>query len=213
MQMKENALNLSVLVTLLLVYGVLLAAPGLLNADIFTDSGAASFINIALISTGMGMCLYRALASERPGRLDWFLLTFIYSVYLMREADFHTNFSSESLTKLATYSMTEVPLGIRVSAAVVLLLMAAFLVYLLARYTRPLLRAIMSARAWGVAFMLWFLLLFASQVFDRKISTSGTHWKLTAIEELLELSAAVFALLAIIQSRKAQAPTSDKIGA
>jgi hypothetical protein len=46
--------------------------------------------------------------------------------------------------------------------------------------------------------------LFCSQVFDRKISTSGTHWKLTAVEELLEMSAALFAVLAIGQLAAAQ---------
>ncbi len=211
--MKENALNLAVLITLLLVTSILLAARDLLHPELFTDSGAASFINIALISAGLGMCLYRALDSGHPGSLDWLLLAFIYSVYLMREADFHTAFSNESLTKLATYSMSEVPLAIRVCAAAVLLLMTASLIYLLMRYGGRLLRAIVSGRAWGMAFTLWFLLLLTSQVFDRRISTSGTHWKLTAIEELLELSAAVFALLAIIQARTERAGTGDKNGA
>lgn len=197
--MKENALNLSVLLTLLLVYTILLAAPDLLAPSHFYDDGAASFITLALIGAGMGVCLFHALDNVPGKRLDWWLLALVYSVYLMREADFHTGFSGESLTKLATYSMPEVPLGIRIVAAVVLLLMAASLVYLLVRHARALLGSIAGAEPRGIAFLLWFLLLLASQIFDREISTGGAHWKLTAVEELLELSAAIFALLALGQ--------------
>ena len=211
--MKENTLNLTVLITLLLVYSILLAAPGLVTAAAFTDTGTASFINIALIGTGLGLCVYQALDPGNPGRRDWLALAFVYMVYLMREADFHTGFSGESLTKMATYGMAQVPLGIRIVAAAILLSMVACLVYLLVRHTKRLLAGIRNRHAWAIAFALWFLLLLISQIFDRKISTSGTHWKLTAIEELLELSAAVFALLAILQARTIGGRAGHKNGA
>jgi hypothetical protein len=202
--MKQNALNFSVLITLLIGYVVVISSPGLVSAGAFQDSGAVSFINLALICLGLGMCLFLAMDHARLERMSWFLLACVYCVYLMREADFHTGFSGESLTKLDTYSTTQVPFGIRLTGAVVLLVMAGVLIFLLARYLLPIIKGILSGQNWGIAFLFWFILLFCSQVFDRKISTSGTHWKLTAVEELLEMSAAIFAVLAIGQLAAAQ---------
>jgi hypothetical protein len=197
--MKTNALNFSVLFTLLIASSVLLSSPGLLSIEAFRDSGGFSFIGLGLISLGLGMCLFLAMDRSRDNRLNWLLLAYVYLVYLVREADFHNAFSSESLTKLDTYSLPEVPLEIRLTAAIVLLSMAGILIYFLLRYTRPILTAIFCGKNWAIAFALWFFLLLCSQVFDRTISTSGTHWILTAIEELLEVSAALFAVLAIVQ--------------
>jgi len=197
--MKTNALNFSALITLLIVFSVLLSSPGLLTIEIFRDSGGASFIGLGLISLGFGMCLFLAMDSSRANRLNWLMLAFVYTVYLMREADFHKAFSVESLTKLDTYSMLEVPFPIRLVAAIVLLSMAGILIYFLIRYMHTIVKGVLSGENWAVAFLLWFMLLFCSQVFDRSIATSGTHWKLTAIEELLEVSAALFAVLAIGQ--------------
>jgi hypothetical protein len=197
--MKTNALNFSVLFTLLIASSVLLSSPGLLSIEAFRDSGGASFIGLGLISLGLGMCLFLAMERGRTGRLNWLLLAFVYLVYLMREADFHNAFSVESLTKLDTYSLLEVPLQIRLTAAIVLLSMTGILIYFLVRYARSIVTGLFKGESWAIAFALWFFLLLFSQVFDRTISTSGTHWTLTAIEELLEVSAALFAVLAIAQ--------------
>ena len=197
--MKSNALNLSVLLTLFIAFGILLSSPGLLSLDAFLDSGAASFISLGLISLGLGLCLFLAMDGKRVAPLHWLLLAFVYLVYLMREADFHQAFSSESLTKLDTYSLLDVPLEIRLTAAFVLLSMTGILIYFLVRYSRSIFSSMAKGENWAIALLLWFLLLLCSQIFDRSISTSGSHWKLTAIEELLEVSAALFAVLAIIQ--------------
>ncbi len=197
--MKTNALNLSVLITLLLACSVLLSSPGLITINAFQDSGAVSFIGLGLICMGLGMCLFLAMDSGQSCRLNWLLLAFVYLVYLMREADFHKAFSAKSLTKLSTYSMLEVPIAIKIISAIVLLSMVGILVYLLIRYARFIFNSVLSGANWAIAFLLWFFLLLSSQVFDRSIATSGTHWKLTAIEELLEVSAALFAVLAITQ--------------
>jgi len=197
--MKKNALNFSVLFTLLITFSVLLSSPDLLSIEAFRDSGANSFIGLGLISTGLGMCLFLSMDHAQSHRLNWLMLAFVYLVYFMREADFHHAFSPESLTKLDTYSMLEIPLEIRLTAAIVLLSMTGILIYFLIRYARSIIAGILNAENWAIAFALWFFLLLCSQVFDRKISTSGTHWKLTAIEELLEVSAALFAVLAIAQ--------------
>jgi hypothetical protein len=177
----------------------MLCSPGLLTLDAFRDSGAASFIGLGLISLGLGICLFLAIDGDRGSPLHWLLLAFVYLVYLMREADFHRAFSDESLTKIDTYSLMDVPLEIRLTAAVVLLCMTGILIYFLVRYSRSIFNHITRGENWAIALLLWFLLLLCSQIFDRSISTSGTHWKLTAIEELLEVSAALFAVLAIIQ--------------
>jgi len=197
--MKTNALNFSVLITLLISCSILLISPGLITIDAFQDSGGASFIGLGLISLGFGMCLFLAVDSGRSCRLNWLLLAFVYLVYLMREADFHKAFSVKSLTKLSTYSTLEVPIELRIISAIILLSMVAILLYFLIRYTRLFFNSILSADNWAIAFCLWFVLLLCSQVFDRTIATSGTHWKLTAIEELLEVSAALFGLLSITQ--------------
>lgn len=197
--MNTNALNFSVLFTLLISTSVMLASPGLLSIETFYDAGAASFIGLGLISLGLGLSLFLAMDRTRAGRRDWLLLAYVYLIYLMREADFHHAFTGESLTNLDTYSLSEIPLEIRLAAAIVLLGMVGILIYFMIRYTRPIMSGIFSAKNWAIAFSLWFILLFCSQVFDRSIATSGTHWKLTAIEELLEVTAALFAVLAIIQ--------------
>ncbi len=197
--MKSNALNLSALLTLIIAFGIMLSTSGLLSLDAFRDSGAASFIGIGLISLGLGMCLFLAIDRRRGSPLDWLMLAFVYLVYLMREADFHKAFSGESLTKLDTYSMLEVPLELRITAAIVLLCMTGILIYFLLRYSRSIFSSIARGENWAIALLLWFLLLLCSQIFDRSISTSGTHWKLTAVEELLEVSAALFAVFAIVQ--------------
>lgn len=197
--MKKNALNFSVLITLLISCSILLTSPGLISVDAFQDSGGASFIGLGLIAMGLGMCLFLAMESGRSCRLNWLLLGFVYLVYLIREADFHKAFSVKSLTKLSTYSTVEVPIELRIISAIILLSMVAILLYLLIRYARSIVNSILSGDNWAIAFCLWFCLLLCSQVFDRAIATSGTHWKLTAIEELLEVSAALFGLLSITQ--------------
>ena len=198
-QMKSNALNFSILFTLLISASIVLSSPGLLSIETFRDNGAASFIGLGLISLGLGLCLFLSIDRKQTGRLDWFLLAFVYLVYLMREADFHHAFTSESLTKLDTYSLPDVPLEIRLASATILLVMAGILIYFMIRYARPIIAGVFSGKNWAIAFLLWFVLLLCSQVFDRSIATSGTHWKLTAIEELLEVAAALFAVLAITQ--------------
>jgi len=112
--MKTNALNISVLITLFISCSVLLTSPGLISVDAFQDSGGVSFIGLGLICLGVGMCLFLAMDSGQSYRLNWLLLAFVYLVYLMREADFHKAFSTKSLTKFSTYSMSEVPLEIRI---------------------------------------------------------------------------------------------------
>jgi heme/copper-type cytochrome/quinol oxidase subunit 4 len=197
--MKTNALNFSVLLTLFISCSVLLISPGLVSLDAFQDSGAMSFIGLGLISMGLGLCLFLAMDSDQSYRLNWLLLAFVYLVYLMREADFHKAFSTKSLTKLSTYSMAEVPMEIRIISAIILVTMVCILLYFLLRYARVIFTAVLSGENWAVALCLWFLLLLSSQIFDRAIATRGTHWKLTAIEELQEVAAALFAVLAIIQ--------------
>ena len=68
--MKKNALNFSVLITLFIGYIVVISSPGLVSTAAFQDSGAVSFINLAMICLGLGMYLFLAMDHARLERVS-----------------------------------------------------------------------------------------------------------------------------------------------
>ncbi|MEM8593340.1 MAG: hypothetical protein AAGF06_00790 [Pseudomonadota bacterium] len=196
---SKNALNITALCALVNITWVLLLPDNLISINAFKDNGTVSHINMALILAGAAYTLWLGLSSFAGRTLDWFCVTFIFQIYLLREANFHESFSSLSLTQWKSYTYPDIPLTLKLVAAMALLLLFMSISYLLARYIAGITRALTRGSAWAIAVAIWAVAIIVSQFIDRKIAVEGAHWKWSGVEEMIELGAAVFALLALIQ--------------
>ena len=59
------------------------------------------------------------------------------------------------------------------------------------------LTALVAREPWAISLVLWFVLLLLSQVYDKTLSRDNPNWKLRSIEEMLEVTAALYAVSAI----------------
>ncbi len=62
---------------------------------------------------------------------------------------------------------------------------------------RSFLLALVTRESWAVSLVLWFVILFLSQVYDKTLAYENPNWKVSAIEEMLEVTAALYAVSAI----------------
>lgn len=197
---SKNALNLSALFYLVCMTIVLLAADGLANAQTFSDTGFISYLNLAILLTCFAYCIWLGFSMFAGRNTEWFMLAFIFLVYLLREADFHTAFTENSLTSWKTYTHPHIPVGIKLISALVFLSLFMCMSYLLSRYLPNFFRAVKKGRPWAIAATLWIFCLGLSRLAHLYLSrTSKGTWQKHGIEEMLEVSAAVFALLALLQ--------------
>ena len=166
------------------------------------DSGWASTWTIVFILAGQAGTLWLLLnAKSRREVKDWSLLMFIYQVYCFREADLH-KFPEEwpNITNMKFYTASAAPIELKVIILAVFILFALSVIYLLTQYTLRLFPLLLKGEPFAVSFCLWGTYIFFSQVLDRiDFFNSNPIPIVKNIEEMMELTAALFALLTIAQ--------------
>ena len=73
----------------------------------------------------------------------------------------------------------------------------AAVTYIFLSNVRRFLLTLVKREPWAISFVLWFTLLLCSQIGDKYLSYESTNWKVRSIEEMLEVTAAFYAVSAI----------------
>ncbi len=166
------------------------------------DNGWASIWTIVFILAGQAGTLWLLFnARTRREAIEWGILTYIYQIYCLREADLH-NLAAEwhSLTNVKFYTQSAAPVELKIVAIAILSIFALGALYLLGKYSIKLFKLFLKGEPFVVSFCLWGTYLFTSQILDRASFFNDSPTPIIKnIEEMLELTAALFALLAIIQ--------------
>jgi hypothetical protein len=175
---------------------IIVFCPAQFNPGIFVDTGVMSVLNMILILTVWILCLLHFI--NNPGqRLHWFCWLYIVQIYLLREADFHRAFFEEHVTKPSFYTMVQIPLCQKIIGGLIMLGFFATSIYTFLSNARRFLVALVTREPWAISLVLWFVFLLFSQVYDKTLARENPNWKLRSIEEMLEVTAALYAVSAI----------------
>ncbi len=194
-----NLVNLFILIMLPIYIGVhFYFLPEALSYSGTSDTGFISIITLTFIAATFLTLLTLAFSPHlNSSKITAMAMSYIVLIYFLREADLHRLLTLEHVTRLKFYSMPEVPLWQKICAATIFIIFVIFVIYVLFKYTRTAWSNIRDFEPWGIAFILWLLLLLVSQLCDR----SGLNGTLIGriIEECCECWAAIFMLLATVQ--------------
>ncbi len=167
-----------------------------------SDSGWGSIWTVLFILAGQAVVLWLFFnAKSKQEVFDWGLLLYIYQVYCFREADLH-RFAKDwtSATNIKFYTRSAVPMELKIICAIILALFGLAMAYLLVKYFIKLVKLFFKGEPFAVAFALWGTYLVVSQILDRASFFNDSVTPIIKnIEEMLELTAALFALLALVQ--------------
>ena len=200
---KTNSINLVVIIASI-NYFILhhIAAKTFSTSAFSSDSGWGSIWTIIFILAGQAVTLWLLFnANSKREMLDWGILLYIYQVYCYREADLHRLSEQwKSLTNLKFYTKSAAPIEIKIIGITILVLFALGAGYLFIKYFLRLFKLFIKGEPFTVALGLWAVYLFVSQILDRsRFFNDSTIPIIKNIEEMLELTAALFALLALLQ--------------
>ena len=200
---RANSLNLIVGIMSINYYLLHHFAVKTFSPEAFaSDNGWGSVWTIMLIIAGQCCALYMMLNSTRKSEaMEWGFLFYIYQVYCYREADLH-NISPKwpDMTSIRFYTQSSAPFEYKTAGIIVLSLFVMAACFLLFKYGRDIFISFRKGEPFAVAFGLWAGCLVTSQVLDRcRFFNYNPVPIIKNIEEMLELTAAIFALLAITQ--------------
>ncbi len=195
-----NLVNLLILALLPIYIGVhTYFLPASLSIDSIAESGFVSIITLTFIAAvfiTLLTLIFNPLFLD-TSRLTAAASSYVVLIYFLHEANMHRVLNIEYITQGKFYTMENVPMWQKTIAALVLVLLAIFLIYLLFKYARLIWAKIRAFEPWAVAFFLWFVVLFISQLSDK----SGlNHMHIgRVIKECCECWGAIFIFLATIQ--------------
>jgi len=196
MMRNLNSINILIIAFAVNLYLIIILSPIQLDPGMFMDAGAMSVLNMILILMVWILCLLHFINS--PGqRLHWFCWLYIVQIYLLREADFHRGFFEEHITRPSFYTMIQIPLWQKIIGGSIMLGFFAASAYAFLRNVRHFLLALVKREPWAISFVLWSAFLLSSQISDKTFSYESTNWKVRSIEEMLEVTAAFYAVSAI----------------
>jgi hypothetical protein len=191
-----NSINILIIAFVINLFLIIVFSPAEFGPGIFVDTGAMSVLNMILILMVWILCLLHFINS--PGqRLHWFCWLYIVQIYLLREADFHRGFFEEHITRPSFYTMVQIPIWQKIIGASIMLGFFAASAYAFLRNVRHFLLALVTREPWAISLVLWSVILLSSQVYDKTLAYENPNWKLSAIEEMLEVTAALYAVSAI----------------
>ncbi len=191
-----NSINILIIAFAINLYLIFAFSPAGFNLEIFVDTGGMSVLNMILILTVWILCLLHFVNS--PGqRLHWFCWLYIVQIYLLRESDFHRGFFEEHMTRPAFYTMAQIPLWIKIICGSIMLGFFAASIYTFLSNAKRFFMALVTREPWAISLVLWFAFLLYSQVYEKTLGRHNPNWKLRSIEEMLEVTAALYAVSAI----------------
>lgn len=167
-----------------------------------SDSGFFSILTIVIVSVALIQLLRTAhLVAEIDIKLPLYALAYVILIYALREADFHRLFTDEHVTRLKFYTDPNISLNQKLLGGIPLAIFFICLVYLLTHYTKFVLAHLIRKSPWAISVFLWALVLFVSQLIDK--SALNRIYSGYFVEEMLELGAAGYLLIAVLSSTKA----------
>lgn len=193
---KLKSINILILAFAANLYLVITLSPGLFHPDIFEDSGAMSIVNMLLLLTVWVVCLWNYFNMPNQG-FRWFCWLYIVQIYYLREADFHRAFTSINVTKPLFYQMENIPVSEKLVAGLIMAIFTVLLIYIIIANAKSYMDALLMRKPWAISLLCWFCFLFLSQVLDKSALNYHPNWKIRSIEEMLEFTAAIYALAAI----------------
>ena len=202
---KMNQVNFIVLISLLNYFCIhFFVLPSSAACAAFYDNGWLSVVTMIMIGINSAIIVWLLCSAENKKEiLTYMAMLIVNQVYAFREADLHTAFTEQydvsSVTKLKFYLQEGIPVTAKIIPAAILTFFAVSAIYLLINYGKKILKKLFKGNPAAVAFTLWASLLFISQIFDRmKIMYKSSSWRIRSIEEMCEVSASVFAVVAMI---------------
>ena len=198
---QKSANTVNVFVLLLLPIAIMAHAfwlPKSVSATAISDAGFVSIITLTFIACAL-LSLFIILFSSGldASKLTIYAASYALFIYFLREADVHRLFTIEHVTRPKFYYMETVPLWQKAFAAMVFLILAICMLYLLFRYASLWWQKLRDFQPWAVALLLWFLVLLTSQLCD-KSDLNHTHFG-RSIEENCECWAAIYLFLTVLQ--------------
>ncbi len=195
----DNVVNLLILALLpVYIYIHTYLLPPTLSYGGIEDAGFVSIITLTFIGSVFFTLLTITFNSRfAASKLTAVAASYVVLIYFMREADLHRLLTVEHVTRGKFYTMSDVPFWQKFCAALVFLLLAVCLLYLLFKFTKLIWRKVFSREPWAIALLFWLVVLFVSQLCDRT-GFNDTHFG-RVIEECSECWAAIFMFLAVIQ--------------
>ncbi len=163
-----------------------------------TDSGFVSIVTLSFIASAFIVILTLVFNTHlTTSKITACAGAYSVLIYFMREADFHRLFTIEHVTRGKFYLMETVPFWQKLIAAIVFIVFAVAILFLLIKYSRLAWVSFKKFNPWSVALFFWFFVLSISQLCDRT-DLNKTHLG-RIIEECCECWAAIFMFLFIIQ--------------
>ncbi len=198
---RSSANTVNVFALLLLPVSIMAHAfwlPRSVSATAISDAGFMSIITLTFLACALLSLFVILFSSElTASKITTFAAAYAILIYFLREADVHRLFTIEHVTRPKFYFMENVPFWQKAFAAMVFLILAICLLYLLFRYASMWWQNLRNFQPWAVALLLWFLVLLTSQLCD-KSDLNRTHFG-RAIEESCECWAAIFLFLTVVQ--------------
>jgi hypothetical protein len=191
-----NSVNILIIAFAINLYLIIIFCPARFNPGIFVDTGVMSVLNMILILTVWVLILLHFINNPEQ-RLHWFCWLYIVQIYLFREADFHRAFFEEHVTRPSFYTMAQIPLWQKIIGGLIMLGFFAACAYTFLSNARRFLAELVKREPWAISLVLWFVVLLLSQVYDKTLAYENPNWKVSSIEEMLEVTAALYAVSAI----------------
>ena len=172
--------------------------PPTISGSGIADAGFVSIITLTFLGCAFVVLLTLIVNPHiASSKLTAIATAYVVLIYFLREADLHRLLTIEHVTRGKFYTMASVPMWQKIIAGLIFLILAVFILYLLARYTRTIWQEILDLEPWAVALALWLVVLAISQLCD-KSGLNHTHIG-RVIEECCECWAAIFIFLTTIQ--------------
>ena len=164
-----------------------------------SDKGVLSFLTIILLVISL-ISVLRACSNNLYAnyKLHMYALAYCILIYVLREADFHRIFTDEHITKLKFYKNPDISLQQRIYGGIPMLLFFLCVFYLIAKYTKLIVINLSQMTPWAIAVFLWGLTFVLSQAVDKSDLNDIYYGRV--IEEMLEVCASGYVLLAIVQA-------------
>ena len=164
-----------------------------------SDAGLFSYLTLLLLAVSLFLVLKSArMPLEFKYKCYLYSLAYVILIYILREADFHRLFTDEHVTRGKFYTDPNISLQQKILGGVPLMLFAITFITLVIRFAKITFSNLRVATPWAVAAFLWGTTFFFSQLADKSHLNDVYYGRV--IEEMLELGAAGYVLLAVIAS-------------
>ena len=140
-------------------------------------------------------------------RIDFALLGWVLIILGFRELDFHTRFTPWNMGHLVKYTKDFIPLSIRLTGIIfVLLPMFAAVGFAMTRWRRHFVAAWSERKTWTMGIVWWIAFLMTARVADKLTGRPGflldadDTWLFRTVEESLELGLALLTVLLVFHA-------------